>query len=119
MAKVPIRVSTREDREQERRKEINARDLTRGELFHYLFDDFFKAFYVVGCIFFDVLVVGQLYNIIPGMIPLNKITSVYFNGGLLEYYFLIIILFLEAIIIPLEIKFYIRTWKKKPKYSES
>ena len=46
-------------------KEETSRDLTRRELYHYIFQDFFRGFFLVGCLFLDILVIAQIFRYVP------------------------------------------------------
>ena len=59
-------------------KEVSAKDLSRKELLSYIFGDFLRAFYIVGCIFFDGLIIGEAYDYVPGFFSANTIIEHYF-----------------------------------------
>lgn len=57
--------------------EISSRDMSRGELLFYIFFPFARYSYIIGCVFFDVLIISQLYLIIPGIRYVMTIFSLY------------------------------------------
>ena len=94
-------------------KEVSAKDLSRKELLSYIFGDFVKAFYIVGCIFLDGLIIGEAFDYVPGFYSINNAISHYFAGSdILLVYAIILILFAECIAIFYEIKYYMGKWPK-------
>ena len=92
-------------------KEVSAKDLSRKELLSYIFGDFIKAFYIVGCIFLDGLIIGESYNYVPGFFSANTIIEHYFqNSGILLIYTVMLILFSESLALYYEIKYYKKRW---------
>lgn len=55
MARIPIRKRTKEEEEDKER--FTSKDLTRKQVFLYIFEDFFKGFFIFGSLFLDGLVV--------------------------------------------------------------
>ena len=92
-------------------EEISAKDLSRKELLSYIFGDFVKAFYIVGCIFLDGLIIGEAYNYVPGFFSVNNIIEHYFpSSSILLIYTVILILFSECLALFYEIKYYKKRW---------
>jgi hypothetical protein len=92
-------------------KEVSAKDLSRKELLSYIFGDFLRAFYIVGCIFFDGLIIGEAYDYVPGFFSANTIIEHYFpNSGVLLIYTVILILFSEGLALFYEIEYYKKRW---------
>ena len=97
----------------EEEKEITSKDLTRKQLLLYIVNDLLRGSYLAGCLFFDGLVILQLYSFIPAK---------YLNGwpfsniSFRETFLAVITLILEILAIYLEIKGYRRVWPKGSLY---
>ena len=92
-------------------KEVSARDLSRKELLSYIFGDFAKAFYIVGCIFLDGLIIGPAYSYVPGFFSANNAIEHYFpNSDILLIYTVLLILFSESLALFYEINYYKKRW---------
>ena len=93
--------------------EVSAKDLSRKELLSYIFGDFIKAFYIVGCVFLDGLIIGEAYDYIPGFYSINSAINRYFlNSSILIIYTVILILFSECLVLFYEIKYYKKKWPR-------
>ena len=93
-------------------RELTSKDLTRKGLFLYIFDDFFRGFYLVGCVFLDGVLIPSLRFILPYS-GFNLLSIVPSSLNLLyTVYVLMLIIFLELFLIYLEIKGFRRIWKK-------
>ena len=109
VSRQPIKISRLDETE----KEITSKDLTRKELLLYIFDDFFRGFYLVGCLFFDGLIIFQIYSYIPD----SSALGIFFNLALpkfniFNYYIWILIVFLEITVAYLEAKGFRKIWPK-------
>ncbi|MCL4331846.1 MAG: hypothetical protein M1304_06215 [Candidatus Thermoplasmatota archaeon] len=109
MSRQPIKISRLDETE----KEVTSKDLTRKELLLYIFDDFFRGFYLVGCLFFDGLIIFQIYSYIPD----SSALGIFFNLALpkfniFNYYIWILIVFLEITVAYLEAKGFRKIWPK-------
>ncbi len=109
-----IQILTKEQKRSKDVKDISSKDLTRRELFLYVFSDFFRISYLVLCLFLDGLMLGlQVFNLDDSIFELGSIGGNY----LIYYYLYIIYLFLiiavmEAIAIPLELRLYRKIFYK-------
>lgn len=93
-------------------KELTSKDLTRKGLFLYIFDDFFRGFYLVGCVFLDGVIVPSLRFILPYS-GFHLISAVPSSLNLLfTSYVVMLIIFLELLLIYLEIKGFRKIWKR-------
>ncbi len=104
-----VKVSHRQTREED----VSAKELTRRELFSYVFRDFFRISYDVLSIFFDALIIPEIYLLRPtGPFFMNYFTYVY--GSMLFYtiYMWGVIGTLEIAAIWLEILGYRKLWPK-------
>ncbi len=93
-------------------KELTSKDLTKRGLFLYIFDDFFRGFYLVGCVFLDGVLIPSIRFILPysGFDLLSIVPSSL--NLLYTIYVVMLIIFLELLLIYLEIKGFRRIWKK-------
>ncbi|MEM0157991.1 MAG: hypothetical protein QW812_00570 [Thermoplasmataceae archaeon] len=95
-------------------KEVTSKDLTRKQLFQYLFGDFVRGFYIVACMFLDILVIGELYKFIPSPNLLSALYFSYFgNPAVLPLYVFMLTVLLEVVAVHLEVKIYRKFWKRK------
>ena len=112
MPRPPVRIVYKE--EEEEYKDISAKDLTKTELIKYIFSDFVRGFYIVGCLFLDFLVLPQIYGVIPFSKEIGQFSSAYLGGiNLYGFYLDIVIVVLEIFFIWLEIKVYFKYFRKK------
>ena len=90
-------------------KEITSKDLTRKQLLYYIFQDFIKAGFIVSFLFFDLLIIGQIYRYIPAAVflALNQLNRPVFTY-LLYSYIILLTLFSECLFMLLEFVFYKR-----------
>lgn len=96
-------------------KEVSAKDLTRSQLLRYIFDDFFRVSYIVLMFFIDVIIIAQFFYFIPGFQnDLTLISAVYNGRNLLEYYTVIMILFVESVCIYYQAILFRKIWPRKP-----
>lgn len=101
-------------REEEEFKDVSSKDLSRSELIKYIFSDFIRGFYLVGCIFLDFLIIAQLYYLLPFSREIGYVFDFYFGGfNLYFFYILIIIISLEIVLIWAEWKIYVKHFRKK------
>jgi|YelNatPaOPRAMG01_1025707.scaffolds.fasta_scaffold04216_11 hypothetical protein len=92
-------------------RDVSAKDLSRKEFLSYIFGDFARAFYIVGCIFLDGLIIGEAYSYVPGFFSVNSTIERYFpNSSILLIYTVILILFSESLALFYEIKYYKKRW---------
>ena len=99
------------DREEKRSATVSktsSKDLTRKELFLYIFSDFFRISYIVLCLFLDGLIIGlQIFNIDDSIFNL-----IFFGTSYILYYYVyviylfLLILTLEVIAINFQLKIY-------------
>ncbi len=104
-----VRVSHRQAREEE----VSSKDLTRRELLSYLFTDFFRISYDVVAIFFDALILPEIYFLRPTGPVYSLYVQHYFGS---EVYYMLymygVIALLETAAIWLQIKGYRKLWPK-------
>ena len=109
-----IQLLSKEEKRSKQVKDISSKDLTRKELFLYVFSDFFRISYIILCLFFDAIILGlQVFNLDDSIFNLGLISgnySIYYY--LYVIYLFIIIAFMEIIIIPLEHKLYRKIFYK-------
>ena len=93
--------------------EITSSDLSRSELFHYIFFPFLRWSFIILCLFIDALVVAQLYLFIPNVQAAMTIYSVYYGGfnAFTVLFFMINGLVLVAILY-LEFLVYVKRFRK-------
>jgi len=110
MQRKSVRVSYREERE----KAISAREMTRVELLSYIFSDFIRWSYIVGCLFIDGLIVPSIIQVGPtGLSTSALIGLAYkFKGGF-EIYLIAVIVLIEIALIWLEVEGYRYKWPRK------
>ncbi len=93
-------------------KELTSKDLSRKGLFLYIFDDFFRGFYLVGCVFLDGVLIPSIRFILPYS-GFNLISIVPSSLDFLyTAYIVMLIAFLELFLIYLEIKWFRKIWKR-------
>lgn len=108
----PLRTSYKDDEDLDEREQISSKDLTKKGLFFYLFDDFFRGFYIVGCLFLDGIIIPGLRFLLPGggtVLPLklpSTVTSLY------TAYIIILVIFLEAVAIYFQARGFRKLWRK-------
>lgn len=106
-----LKISYKNETEPEDR-ELTSKDLTRKGLFLYIFDDFFRGFYLVGCVFLDAVIIPSLRFILPGS-GFNLLSAVPGTiNALYTAYIVLLILFLEVFFIYMEINGFRKIWKK-------
>ncbi len=94
-------------------KETSAKDLTRSQLLRYIFDDFFRASYIVLMLFIDAIIIAQFFYFIPGFQNDLSLISVLFHGrNLLVYYTVIMISFVETVCIYYQSILFRKIWPR-------
>lgn len=114
MARRSTRISYKS--EEEEKKEITSKDLTRGQLLRYIFDDFLRGFYLVACLFLDGLIIAYLFRYVPNGPFLSRATNLFFHFGIYDVYFIILIAFFEAIVIFYQGKLFRKIWPVGKEY---
>lgn len=108
----PLKTSYKIEDEETQDKELKSKDLTKKGLFFYLFDDFFRGFYLIGCLFLDGIIIPGLRFLLPGGgvdLPFKLPSSI---TGLYIAYITILAIFLEFMAIHYEIIGFRRLWRK-------
>lgn len=109
----PLKISYKsEDADTEEDVELTSKDLTRKGLFFYIFDDFFRGFYIVGCLFLDGVIIPGLRFLLPGGgvdLPFRLPSSI---TGLYVAYITILMVFLEVVAVYYEFLGFRRLWRK-------
>lgn len=96
-------------------REVSAKDLTRSQLLRYIFDDFFRASYIVLMLFIDAILIAQFFYFIPGFENDVMIFSQLFPGkNLLIYYTVVMIVFIEIICIYYQAILFRKIWPRPP-----
>ncbi len=93
--------------------EIKERTLNGKEKIEYVFGDFLRGFYLLGSVFFDVVVVGFLYTYIPDLQFYEGIYSTIFHVDIFAIYVLLATLFAEIILVVYEIKGFRRFFNRE------
>ena len=97
----------------EKQRELTSKDLTKKQLVLYIFDDFLRGLYLVGCLFLDGLIILHLISFIPfsylGRVPIS-------NTPVRDVLLGAVIAILEILIIYLEVKGFRRLWPKGAMY---
>lgn len=97
-------------------EEVTSKDMSRKELLSYIFGDFIRGFYFVSAIFFDLIVIPQIFSFIPESL-FDKAFTI--RIPIWNYSVSGILLFLMAIIIIFsifyEVKIYFRIWGRVAK----
>ena len=104
------------DRSSENNKWMrSSNELSRRELFQYVFSDFFRYFYFFGILFFNVLIViFQSLNSTHFLDIISIMPYPYFSAwNIYEVYYFMFIVILEFLLFYYEIKFYLNTLRKK------
>ena len=103
----PQRPRIRErDQTEEDEERFTSKDLTRKQIFLYIFEDFFKGFFIFLSLFLDGLVVFYLYQE-----PLiQSLTPDIFVAGVPIYklYIIILSIFIDGLLVYYEIKLYLK-----------
>ncbi|MHB1647855.1 MAG: hypothetical protein ACYCR8_03800 [Cuniculiplasma sp.] len=90
-------------------------ELSRREIFQYIFSDFFRYGYFVLAIFFDVVII--LFQTIYSLSPLFSIGVLPFpysqSFSIFELFLGLILIVIETFLVKLEISFYKNYLKKK------
>jgi hypothetical protein len=89
-------------------KEITSKDLNRVEFLKYIFGDFIKGMYIIGCLFLDVLIIAPSFMYFPGFGSVSKSLAMPFGGfDIFLGYYLTLLVLLEFFIVLLQIYFYV------------
>lgn len=105
-----VRVSYRQRDE----VEITSKDLTRTQLLSYIFEDFFRISYGVAALFFDALILPELYLLRPaGDLYYGVAKLPAFRSAFYGYYLIAVVAILEVCLIYLEAKGYRRLWPRE------
>lgn len=90
-------------------EEITSKNLTKKQLVLYIFNDFLRGTYMIGCMFLDGLVILYLYYFIPaGYLSKGILSIALYRGVILG----LLTLSLEVLAIYYEFKGYRRIWPK-------
>lgn len=114
MARRSTRISYKS--EEANKKEITSKDLTRKELMRYIFDDFLRGFYLVGCLFLDGIIIAYSFRLIPNGAAYSKSLDLFFNFSIYYVYVLMLILLVEAIVIFYQGKAFRKLWPPGKEY---
>ncbi|AKA48152.1 hypothetical protein IX51_02480 [uncultured archaeon] len=114
MARQSTRISYKS--EEEEKKEVTSKDLTRGQLIRYIFDDFLRGFYLVACLFLDGLIIAYMFRYIPNGHFYSRATNLFFSFGLYDLYFVMLIALIEAVVIFYQGKLFRRIWPVGKEY---
>lgn len=108
----PQKVSYKGEDEELEKEGFTSKDLTKKGLFFYIFDDFFRGFYLLGCIFLDGIIVLGLRFLLPGGgVDLPYVLPSSLNGFFTAYIILLIVV-LEIILIYFEMVWFRKLWTK-------
>lgn len=110
MPKKSIPVYHRQEQREE--KEVSAKDLSRKELAKYIFEDFFRGFYIVGAIFLNGLILTEIYYARPLLQKFALFGSPLADYAYYTYYFIAVIILLEIPVTALEIQGFAKIWMK-------
>lgn len=108
----PLKVSYKNEEDELEKEKFTSKDLTKKGLFFYIFDDFFRGFYILGCVFLDGIIIPGLRFLLPGggiELPFVIPSSL---DSLFTAYLVIMIVFLEFLFIYYEIVGFRKLWKK-------
>ena len=109
-------VLTSRDKESENSRWMHSStELSKREIFQYVFSDFIRYFYFFGILFFNILIIifqsfysTQFLDVVSIMpYPYFTIWSIY------NVYYFLFITILECLLFYYEIKFYLNTLRKK------
>ena len=89
-------------------KEITSKDLNRVEFLKYIFGDFIKGMYIIGCLLLDVLIIAPSFMYFPGFGSFSQNLALPFGGfNIFLGYYLTLLVFMEFFIVFLQIYFYV------------
>lgn len=86
---------------------FTSKDLTRKQILFYIFEDFFKGFFIFGSLFLDAAVVFYLIRE-PFTVNAEPHVSNILGFPIYQVYLIILSLFLDALLIYYEIEYYQR-----------
>lgn len=108
----PQKVSYKGEEEELEKEGFTSKDLTKKGLLFYIFDDFFRGFYLLGCVFLDGIIVPGLRFLLPsGGVELPYVLPSSLNG-LFTVYIVMLIVSLEILLIYYEIVWFRKLWKR-------
>lgn len=82
-------------------------EVTRKQLYTYLFTDFIRVSMIVAFLFLDTVCLVELWYVIPNMSGLSDIILLYFGGfNIVAAYYLIALGIVEFYIVVVERRFY-------------
>lgn len=87
------------------------KDMSRKEFYFYVFGDLARGSYIVGSMFFDLLIIPQILSYVPVYMFLPSL-AIQIGSILIPLLYIIIITTLILIASFLEIKTYLRLWHK-------
>lgn len=104
---MPSKYGTRKARiEEAEERLVSARELSRRELYAYLFGGAIRGFYILGCLFLDsmipVLVLNFIYSDTFGMGVFRPVSV---STGILAMYLAVLLALVETALVYLQIKF--------------
>lgn len=108
----PQKVSYKGEEEQLEKEGFTSKDLTKKGLLFYIFDDFFRGFYLLGCVFLDGIIVPGFRFLLPSSgfeLPYVLPSSL---TGLFTLYIVMLIVFLELLLVYYEIVGFRKLWRK-------
>jgi len=87
--------------------DIRSKDLSRIEFLKYIFGDFIKGMYIIGCLFLDALIVPPSFLSLPGFGSYSGGIALLFGGlNIYSYYYLTLLVLTEFLLVLLQIYFY-------------
>ncbi len=88
-------------------------EVTRKQLYTYLFSDFMRGSLIVGFLFIDALVLTQIWFVIPHFVKAEQLTELFFGGvNIVVIYYIIGQLFIEFLAIMYQARIYRKVWTK-------
>ncbi len=88
------------------RERFTSKDLTRKQVIFYIFEDFFKGFFIFLSLFLDGAVVFYLYQE-PFLYKLSQDLIVY-GIPIYELYLILLSIFIDSFLLWLEIRYYLK-----------
>ena len=89
----------------------SSKDMSRKEFYFYIFGDLARGSYIVGSMFFDLIIIPQILSYVPNYYFLPSI-GVKIGSILIPVLYIVIIVLLVALASFFEIKTYLRLWHK-------
>lgn len=100
--RVRERGSNKEDEER-----FTSKDLTRRQILFYIFEDFFKGFFIFGSLFIDVVLILYLVKE-PFAINAEPHVSSLLGFPIYQVYLIVLSLFIDSILVYYQIEYYHR-----------